>query len=55
MRERKEIQELLHEEGGVIMSVNRDTDLARVREARMLISAEFNRDPALLAEPYVQL
>ncbi len=37
------------------MNVNRDSDLARIREARVRISEEFHDDPELLIKHYMEL
>jgi hypothetical protein len=47
-------QRVLHE-SDERMIINRDSDLARIREVRMRISAEFHDDPELLVRHYVEL
>jgi hypothetical protein len=37
------------------MNVNRDSDLAHIREARIRISEEFHNDPELLVKHYIEL
>ena len=37
------------------MNVNRDSDLARIREAAIRISEEFHDDPELLVKHYMEL
>jgi hypothetical protein len=37
------------------MNINRDSDLARIREARVRISEEFHNDPELLIKHYMEL
>jgi hypothetical protein len=37
------------------MSINRDSDLARVRETKLRISEEFNHDPELMVTHYIEL
>ncbi len=37
------------------MNINRDSDLARIRETRVRISEEFHNDPELLMKHYMEL
>jgi hypothetical protein len=37
------------------MKPDRDSDLARIREARIRISEEFQNDPELLIKHYIEL
>ena len=37
------------------MNTKRDSELARIREARLRISEEFNHDPELMVKHYMEL